>query len=173
MAELRRLCVRYLPRVEGFWGYYRDENKFQFDKDWKDVGVRVTADLLDILGNVFERDSAKAKFFKTDREKAVISLGIMSQVRQRALDVASAAEKHRALAAVEDEMRERARVAGEVQEIKERGASEKIDRIAKQRAVSDQLQAEVDRLRAAGEVHAALAALETAAGVNYPVGEGH
>jgi hypothetical protein len=40
-------------------------------------------------------------------------------------------------------------------------------------ALSDQLQAEADRLKAASEVHAALAALETAAGVNYPVGEGH
>jgi outer membrane protein TolC len=170
LFEVRRLIVKFFPRVEGYMGYYRDENKFLFDRDWKEGGMRAAWDLMEFTATLFEHKAARAKFVKTDEERAVISLGILSQVRLKGLEAMSSVEKYKTFKATEEEARERLRIAGVTEEAKEKWATERIQRIAKQKALCDVLQAEIDRLKATGEAHASLAAVDTAVGTNYPVG---
>jgi len=171
IADLKRMIIRFIPRAEGFIGHFRDENKFQLDKEWADGGMRITWDLMDCLSNVLEHEAAKAKVYKSDRDRAVISLGILTQVRLKILDAMKALEKHKKFGELEDASRETMRIAKDVEEAKDRKASQKVMRIARERAACNLLQAEIDRLMAVGDVHAALADVDTAVGTNYPVSQ--
>lgn len=173
IADQRRLMIKYFPRAEGFYGYFRDENKFYLDREWVDGGLRLTWDLMDCLNNVFEHEAARDKVYKTDRDRAVISLGILTQVRLKTLDAMKALERYKKTAELEDAAREAMRIARDVEQAKDRGASQKVIRIARERAICNLLQSEIDRLMSLGDAHAALAEVDTAVGSNYPVNEFH
>jgi outer membrane protein TolC len=173
IADQKRLMIRFFPRAEGFLGHFRDENKFYLDREWVDGGMRITWDLMDCLSNFLEHGAAKDRVYKTDRDRAVISLGILTQVRLKVLDAIKAFEKHKKTGELEDAAREIQRIARDVEQAKDRRATEKVIRIARERAMCNLLQAEIDRLMALGDAHAALAEVDTAVGTNYPVSEFH
>jgi len=159
--DVKRTIVRYLPKVEGFWRYSRDKDKFLYNKDWKEVGVLVQFDLLDWLITGSESKAARSIADKTYREMGAVALGITSQVRVAALAYDDALD--------ELETRE-ASLAG----------SEKVHEVARKRVSSDDLsQLELEesegnllyqkfqRIRAIGEANASLAELQGALGTNY------
>jgi len=169
IADQKRLLVKFFPRVEGFIGYFRDENKFLLNKNWIDGGMRVTWDLMDFTANLLEHDAAKSRIFKTDRERAVISLGILSQVRLKTLEALKAVEKARKTSELRTQAQEALRIASDVEEAKDRRAATRLMRIAREKALCGLLQTEIDRLMALGEVHASAADVDAAVGTNYPV----
>jgi outer membrane protein TolC len=159
--DIKRTVVRYLPKVEGFWRYTRDKDKYLYNKDWKEVGVLIQVDLLDWLITGNESKVARTAADKTYKELGAVALGITSQVRVAAL-------------AYDDSL----------DELETRGASmagsEKVQEIARMRASGDDLsQLELDeaegnllyqklqRIRAIGEANATLAELQSALGTNY------
>ncbi len=173
IADQKRLMIRYFPRAEGFYGHFRDRNKFYLDKEWVDGGMRLTWDLMDCLYNAFEHDAATERVYKTDRDRAVISLGILTQVRLKTLDAMKALERYKKTRELEDAARETTRIAREVEQAKDRRTSQKIIQIARERAICNLFQSEIDRLMALGDAHAALSDVDTAVGTNYPVSEFH
>jgi len=172
VAEQKRLCVKYFPRVEGFLGYFRDENKFVLNRNWIDGGMKVTWDLLEFTANVLEHGASRDRVEKTDRERAVISLGILTQVRLKSLDAMKAFERLRKTDELEAGAREALRIAREVETVKDKSAPEKVIRIAREKALCVLLQAEIDRILALGDVHAAVADLDGTVGTNYPITQG-
>jgi outer membrane protein TolC len=171
VADYKRLIVKLIPRAEGFIGYFRDENKFILNKNWTEGGLRVTWDAMDFVATMLERRSSSDRVVKTDHERALISLGILSQVKLKTIDAMRALDKLRKTSEQLDQAREGMRVAREIEEAKQQGAppSEKAIRIARQKALCGVIQVEIDRINALGEVHAAFADLEAAVGTNYPV----
>jgi outer membrane protein TolC len=167
--DFRASIVRFFPRVEGFIGYFRDENKFQLTRYWTDGGLRITWDLMDFCANLMNHQAAEGRFNKTEREQAVISMAILSQVRLRTLEAMQALEEFRKTSRLKDQAAEGLRIARSQEEAKQRGAERQVIRIARQKALCEYLKSDIDRLASLGEVHAALAAVETAVGTNYPV----
>jgi outer membrane protein TolC len=169
VSDWRRMLVKHFPRVEGFIGYFRDENKFLLNKNWIDGGMRITWDLMEFAANRMEYASAKDRVVKTDQERALVSLGIASQVRFKTLEAMKAFSKYQKDAELAKNGQEALRIATEVEQAKERGASHRLMMIAREKALCASLQAEVDKLLDLGEFHAALAELDAAVGSNYPV----
>ena len=79
--EIKRAIVRYFPRVEGFWRYTRDKDRYLYNKDWKEVGLLVQVDLLDWLSGAAESKAAQATADKTYKELGAVALALTSQVR--------------------------------------------------------------------------------------------
>ncbi len=173
MSERKRLIVKFFPRAEGYLGYYRDENKYLMNKNWTDGGLRLTWDLMDGIATLLESRAATEKVTQTDRERAAISLAILSQVRMRTLDAANAFEEFKKASKLRDQAWEKHRIAKDVEDTVEQKAPEHMIRIVREKALCEYLQAELDRLYALGEVHAALATLDVAVGSAYPVSQAH
>jgi outer membrane protein TolC len=169
IADQKRLLMKFFPRAEGFLGYFRDENKFLYYRDWLDGGLKVTFDLLDFTANLMEHGAARDRVIKTDRERAVISMGIISQVRLRTLEAMKAIERFHKQVEVERLSAEGYRVARDIEEVKERGAPHRVMLINREKALCALLQAKVDVFSALGEAHAALADVEAAVGTNHPI----
>ena len=165
--------AKCFPRVEGFIGYFRDENKFIMNRNWFDGGMRITWDLMEFTSDLLQYKASKEKIARTDSERALISMGILSQVKLRFLDAVRAREEAKKFAEIREKARDNLRVAREREDVTERGSSRRVVHIARQRAMCDLLQAEVDLTLAAGEVHAAMANLQAAVGTNYSVGSAH
>jgi outer membrane protein TolC len=171
ISDHKRLLVKFFPRAEGFIGYFRDENKYLLNKNWIDGGLRVTFDLMEFTATLLERDSAQDKVFKTERERAVISLGILSQVRMKTLEALKTFEKYKKFNDLESQGREALRIARSVEEVKDRRAPQQLVLINREKALCNLLQSENDRILAAGEAHASMADLDASVGTNYPVGQ--
>ena len=169
IADQKRLLMKFFPRAEGFLGYFRDENKFLYYRDWLDGGLKVTFDLLDFTANLMEHGAARDRVIKTDRERAVISMGIISQVRLRTLEAMKTIERFHKQVEVERLAAEGYRVARDIEEVKERGAPHRVMLINREKALCALLQAKVDVFSALGEAHAALADVEAAVGTNHPI----
>ncbi|MFC1835293.1 hypothetical protein ACFL2Q_11250 [Thermodesulfobacteriota bacterium] len=169
MAEHRRLIVKCFPRAEGFIGYFRDENRFTLNKNWIDGGLRVSWDLMQLSADILESKAAKDRVFKSDSERALISMALISQVRMKALAAAKAMASYNAAKEMRDGARENLRVAREVEETKDRGASRRIMRIARQKALCEHIQTDIECIMAVGDFLAALADLDVATGTNHPV----
>lgn len=173
LDDQKRLMAKCFPRVEGFIGYFRDENKFVLNRNWFDGGMRVTWDLMEFTSDLLQYKAAKKRIARNDSERALISMGILSQVKLRFLDAIRAREEAKKFAEIKDKAGDNLRVARDREDVTDRGAPQRVMRIARQRAMCDLLQAEVDHTLAAGEVHAAMANLQAAVGTNYSVTTAH
>lgn len=171
--DRRRLFVELFPRFEGFIGYYRDENKFLLNKNWIDGGMRITWDLMEFSSDLLQETAAKERVAKTDKERSLISVGILSQVRLQTLKAVTALDEFKEMTELKTQAQEKLKLAYDTEQVTDRRAPQRIMRLNRQRALCDLLQTEIDRIRSVGEVHAALANLEAAVGSNYPVSVAH
>ncbi|MBI5250032.1 MAG: TolC family protein [Desulfomonile tiedjei] len=169
VADTKRLMVKFFPRVDGFVGYFRDENKFFLNKNWIDGGMRITWDLMDVCANFLEHEAATDRIAKTDQDRAAISMGILTQVKLKTLDSIKSVERFKKMTELREQVKEAYRISTDVETAKMRGAPQSLIRITREKAECNRLQAEIDALLALGEVHAAIADLEASAGINYPV----
>ncbi len=128
---------------------------------------------MDFASTLLEQGAAKEKVFKNDQERALVSMGILTQVKLRTLEAIKAMDRLRKTSELERQAGESVRIAKDLEQAKQRGASPATMRIARQRVVCILLQAEIDRLMALGETHAALSELAAAVGTNYPVSVAH
>ena len=169
MDVLSDLLTEDVPRAEGYIGYFRDENKFLLNNNWIDGGLRVTWDLMEFAATRMEHAAARDKMVKSDQERALISLGIVSQVKLKTLEAMKSLSKYRKDAELAENAKEALRIATDVEQAKQRSAGQQLMRIARERALCVWLQSEVDKLADLGEFHASLAELDAAVGSNYPV----
>ncbi|MEW6531542.1 MAG: TolC family protein [Thermodesulfobacteriota bacterium] len=159
--DIKRTIVRYLPKVEGFWRYTRDKDKFLYNKDWKDIGVLVHFDLLDWLINRNDSQAAKSAASKTYKELGAVALGIASQVRVAALAYNDSLEEY--------QTRE-ASLAGSQKVLKvaqTRVASDDMSQLQFEEAEANLLMQKIQRIRSLGEANATCAELQGVLGTNY------
>ncbi len=159
--DVHRTIVKYFPKFSGYWRYTRDKDKFLYNKDWKEVGVRATFDLTDWLTNLDESKAAKTNSAKAEGEVSAVALGITSQVREAALRYYRSV---RELANAEAS----AKISGKVLETaKLRAGSDDITRLALLQAEANSLMEQIDRIQALGAANANLAELKAEMGTNY------
>ncbi len=168
-VDYKRLLVKYFPRVEGWLGYFRDENKFMLNKSWNDGGMKVTVDLLDFTANLYESEAAKDRIGKSDRERAVICLGIVSQVKLKVLEALRAIERYKKNMELKPMAQEAYRIAKAQEKAKDRQAPSHPTLLSTEKALAQIYQVEVDIMLSLGDVHAALAEVDAATGMNYPI----
>jgi outer membrane protein TolC len=159
--DLKRTFVKFAPKATGFWRYTRDKDRYLYNKDWKDVGVRVYFDLMEWLTNWDESKAARSNVMKTDLAGGGVAIGIESQVRSAAASYARALKDLRYSDA---SLRSVERL---LNGLKAKAQSNDVNRLAVLEAEADKLEEEIDRTRALGEANATLAELHTAMGTNY------
>jgi len=159
--DVKRTIVRYLPKVDGFWKYTRDKDKFLYNKDWKDVGFLVHFDLLDWLTNSQESKAARSAADKTYKEVGAVALGITSQVRVSALTYNDALD--------EFQTREAALAGSQkvLQIAQIRVSGDDLSQLEFEEAEGNLLYQKLQRIRALGEANATLAELQSALGTNF------
>lgn len=159
--DLKRVIVKYFPRISGFWRNSRDKDKFLYDKDWKEVGVNVYFDIADWIGNWHESHAARYNAAKTEREMGAIALGLTSQARLAALKYFASLDE---LRSARDTVQSSQRM---VQALEARYSHDDVGKLAVDEARGDVLEAQIGALRAMGEANAAFAELQSAMGTNY------
>lgn len=169
LENYKRSLVKMLPRVEGYIGYFRDENKYIKNKNWIDGGFKATWRLLDFTTSFFDKRAADAEVARSDRDKAFISISILSDVRLKAIAAAKALEELSKNSQLANQAGESLKYAEGVEESEERRAPRRSMKIQRQIALCELLRAKVDRILAAGEAHAALAELDASTGINHPI----
>jgi outer membrane protein TolC len=159
--DVHRTIVKYFPKLSGYWRYTRDKDKFLYNKDWKEVGLRATFDLTEWLTNMDESEAARSNSVKAEGEVGAIALGITSQVREAALRYYRSV---RELANVEASLRISRKV---LETARLRAGTDDITRLALLQAEASSLMETIDRIQALGEANASLAELTAAMGTNY------
>lgn len=161
MNDLRRTIVKCFPKLTAYWRRTRTDSIFYYNRDWKEVGMLVEIDLLDVLATLDEHRGARSAMKQTRTEMAGVALGLTSEVRIKALEYFAALDE---LAAAEDSIEWRRRNVREKQVQYEQSA---LDRVAVMEARAGLLQQEMEYRIALAEANAALASLRTAMGTNY------
>ncbi len=159
--DLRRTIVKFFPTVSGFWRYTRDQDKFQYEKDWKEVGAMVNFDLLEWIGNFRDLKATKINAVKTHRQLGAVALGIVSDVRVTALEYMDSLDAVRNRDASLAEARQMLAV------IKGRASLDEAHKVAVQEAEAEVIQEDLGRLEALAEANASFAKLRSTLGTNY------
>jgi outer membrane protein TolC len=159
--DLKRTVIRHFPTMRTYWRFSWDKSKYILEKDWRDVGVTVSFDLVQWLANRDENKSAAANVARTDREMANIAVGITSQVRIAAL------KYYEAMETVRNSERFLANTRALVKDAEVRAERDKLDELAFSELKGDVLSERVRNIRAIGEANATLAELQAAMGTNY------
>ncbi len=159
--DLKRTIAKYFPKITGFWRKSRDKDKYSWEKDWTEVGVTVYFDLVEWLANRDDHRTAAVSTIRTERELAIVALGITSQVRGAAQKYFEALGR---LKNSESFLDNSTRLL-ETAEIRARG--DRLDEQAVQEIRGDVLSERIRVITALGEANAALAELFAAMGTNY------
>lgn len=159
--DSKRAMIKLFPKVTGFWKYTRDKDRFLYNKDWKDIGVRFYFDIAEWLVNWDESKAAKSNITKTDVAGGAVLVGIAAQVRLAALSYS------RSLKELEyaDSALKSSRAV--VSSAKAKAQSNDITQLALLEAQADMLESELDKIRLLGEANALFAELGVATGINY------
>jgi len=161
LNDAKRAMIKLFPKITGFWRYTRDKDRFLYNKDWKDIGVRFYFDVTEWLANWDESKAAKSGSTKTDVAGGAVLVGIAAQVRLAALSYSrSLKELEYADSALESSR-------SVVSSAQAKAQSNDITRLALLEAQADMLEAELDKIRLLGEANALLAELGVATGINH------
>ncbi len=159
--DLKRSIVKCFPKVTGFWRFTRDKDRYLYNKDWKEVGLAVYFDLIDLLSSYRESRALKAARAKTHREIGNVALGITTEVRLAALKYHRSVEDLEVMDRLVQSAQQRLDVA------RGRASLSDLDRIAVMTTEGDVLKRRIDRMEGLGETNAHLTELQAAMGTNY------
>ncbi len=159
--DLKKTVVKFFPKVTGYWRYSEDQDKHNYRKDWKDVGMMVYFDLSEWAANMWNHQASEWKTASTQRDMGLVALGISSQVRSAALKYYDALDQLKACG----ESAAGSRKVLTIQQ--ERTSKESQDKLGLTETEADLIQHEAEKTRALGEAHATLAELKSCMGTNY------
>jgi len=79
-VDAKKAFLKLFPNLNFTAGYYRDENEFLVNRDWEDVGVDLSWNLLGIMGAKAEKRFHEASVDVADARRVALSLAVMTQV---------------------------------------------------------------------------------------------
>jgi outer membrane protein TolC len=161
LNDVKRTMIKLFPKMTGFWRYTRDKDRFLYNKDWKDIGVRFYFDVTEWLANWDESKAAKSNSAKADLTGGAVLVGIAAQVRTAAISYSRSLKE---LEYAESALKSSREV---VSSAKAKAANNDITKLALLEAQADMLEAELEKIRLLGEANALFAELGVATGVNY------
>jgi len=159
--DVKRTMMRYCPEIRGFWRYTKEDDKFIYNNDYREVGVRARVDLIECFANIKDVRAAKRKRASSDRVIAGLVASTVAQVRDAALKFLD--ERDKALSARES-LRSAEGTLLTLQRQESKGA---LAVITVEQAKAEVMQKKIDLIRAIGESRAALANLDAAMAINY------
>jgi outer membrane protein TolC len=159
--DVKRTVLKYLPHVTGFCRYTRIEDRSIYDKDWKEVGFNVRADLLDLWANRDETCAARLKSDGTDKTFDSVASQVISQVRFSALRYFDAQAMVASATESLDSVREFLQMA-----IRKEGAGD-LNKLAVEEARANVLEKTIEMSRSLGEANATLVELQSNMATNY------
>lgn len=159
--DVKRQIIKYLPHVTGFCRYSRIEDKTRYDKDWKEVGVNVRADLLDLWANLDEARAARLRSAGLDKSFDSVASQVIADVRFAALKYFDS----QAIVGSASESLLNARQFLQMA-VRKEGAGD-LNRLAVEEARANMLEKKIEESRSLGEANAALAELYAAMATNY------
>jgi outer membrane protein TolC len=159
--DLRRSVLGLVPKVDLYWKFTEDDNKFLYDEEWKTVGATAYIDLLDWWSGVAETSAAKSRTFKTRARIGAVALGISYEVRAAALEYFDSLDE----LTIADKALAEARRILHVTRGKE--SMDDVDRIALKDVEAAFIECQIKQVLALAGANAALANLKTVLGTNY------
>lgn len=159
--DIKRAFVKYCPEITGYYRYTRDDDKFIREHDWKEVGVNVRFDLMNLLTAMDESRSARLAAEQADTRIIALTEKIASQIRKSALKCLDANASVRAAA---DSLRTSQAGLHVVQNRHERGDLRKVQ---VDEARAEVLASRLGLTTAMGEQGAALSELRAVLATNY------
>ena len=159
--EVKRTIMRYCPEITGFWRYTKDDDKFSYNNDYKEIGVRARVDLLNWFGNI--SDVLAARFKRESGETAIGALVsiTVSQVRDAALKYFD--DRDRAISAAES-LRN---AEGTLETARRQESKGALTQVAVEQARSEVLSKRIELQKGIGEAYASLAQLDSVMATNY------
>ncbi len=161
LNDVKRTMIKLFPKITGFWRYTRDKDRFLYNKDWKDIGVRFYFDVTEWLANWDESKAAKSSSAKAYVAGGAIWVGIAAQVRTAALSYCRSLKE---LEYAESALKSSRSV---VRSARAKAENNDITKLALLEAEADTLEAELEKIRLLGEANALFAELGAATGINY------
>lgn len=79
LAETRKAVARLFPGVEFSVGAHYDSNSFLVNNDWRDFGLRVSWNLLNLLNASKIRGAAQAQQEIATRQRMAVSMAVLTQ----------------------------------------------------------------------------------------------
>ncbi len=161
MNDIKRSLVKLFPKLNAFWRFNRDKDRFLYNKDWKEVGLNINFDLTELWSEMDERRAAEMETMKDDRETGVTAITIASQVRNAAILYTSS---------LKDLKSARASMANSRKFYKDRLVRSRVEDISEldmKIAEADLIEEEMAWNNSLAEANARLAELNEAMGVNY------
>lgn len=161
MNDIKRSLVKLFPKLNAFWRFNRDKNRYLYNKDWKEVGLNINFDLTELWSEMDEHSAAKTETIKNDRETGVTAITIASQVRNAAI---------RYTASLKDLKSARSSLANSKKFYKDRVIKSNVEDISDldmKTAEADLIEEQMAWNNSLAEANARLAELNEAMGVNY------
>ncbi len=159
--DVKRTVLKYLPHVTGFCRYTRIEDKSMYEKDQKEYGFNVRADLLDLWATMDEACAAKLKSDGTDKAFDSAASQVISQVRFSALRYFDAQAMVASATESLNTVREFLQMA-----IRKEGAGD-LNKLAVEEARANVLEKTIEMSRSLGEANATLVELQSNMATNY------
>jgi outer membrane protein TolC len=161
MNDVKRSIIKLFPKLSGFWRYTRDNDRYLYNKDWKEVGLNINFDLTKFWSEMDESRAASAGAMKNDSKTGITAITIASEVRSAALQyIRALKEVESSRSSLENAMKyhENMKIKSQVDDIPE---------LELDRSRAAELEERMAWKRALGEANAALAQLNEAMGLNY------
>ena len=79
--EVRKAMLRMFPGIELDLGAHYDSNKFLFNSNWANVGLRLTWNIFNFFTGGAEKKFQEARVELADARRAALAMAVMTQVR--------------------------------------------------------------------------------------------
>ncbi len=96
--DVRKAMLRMLPGIEIDFGTRYDSNKFLFNNDWSDLGLKISLNLLNVFGGLYQKKFHEARFELAKTRRIALSMAVLARVRLAAQRYALARQRYNAMA---------------------------------------------------------------------------
>lgn len=96
--DVKKAVARMLPGFEINTGDHYDSNKFLFNDDWRDIGLRISWNLFNVFGGWEAKKLGEAQVELADTRRLALSMAVMTQVRLSAQRYALSRNRYAAAA---------------------------------------------------------------------------
>ncbi len=96
--DIRKAMLRMLPGIEIDFGTRYDSNKFLFNNDWSDLGLKISLNLLNVFGGLSQKQFHEARFELVKARRIALAMAALARVRLAAQRYALARQRYNAAA---------------------------------------------------------------------------
>ncbi len=100
--DIRKAMLRMLPGIEIDFGTRYDSNKFLFNNDWSDLGLKISLNLLNVFGGLSQKKFHEARVELVKARRIALAMAALARVRLAAQRYSLARQRYNAAADLAD-----------------------------------------------------------------------